>query len=415
MDRLSLFLFISLGINNCLLAQVNKQRNKILIIKNATIIPSPNDSIIKAATIVIKNGKIISVGDRPITIKEKADTIDATNFYVLEGFWNSHVHFMESKWNGADTVSNKRLEFQLHQFLTSYGFDYAFDIGSHLNNTLALKKRIAANQVKGPEIFTTGMLFAPPGGQPMYLSFYIPELSSPTTAKQIITQRIKDGANAIKIYSGVPTSQDNVYRVIYMNASTIKAITKTAHAFNKLVFAHPQTDSGVILAVQNGVDIIAHTTSGKMWSNELIAKMIKNKISLTPTFKLYDFLAKQQGLSDSSEDTVMQPLVDELNKFSKDGGNVLFGTDIGYITDYNPEVEYVYMQKAGLSFRQILASLTTAPSAKFNKSLSTGRIQKGMDADLVILSANPMENIKNLTNVLYTIKHGQIIYKGNGN
>ena len=415
MDRLSLFLFISLGINNCLLAQVNKQRNKILIIKNATIIPSPNDSIIKAATIVIKNGKIISVGDRPITIKEKADTIDATNFYVLEGFWNSHVHFMESKWNGADTVSNKRLEFQLHQFLTSYGFDYAFDIGSHLNNTLALKKRIAANQVEGPEIFTTGMLFAPPGGQPMYLSFYIPELSSPTTAKQIITQRIKDGANAIKIYSGVPTSQDNVYRVIYMNASTIKAITKTAHAFNKLVFAHPQTDSGVILAVQNGVDIIAHTTSGKMWSNELIAKMIKNKISLTPTFKLYDFLAKQQGLSDSSEDTVMQPLVDELNKFSKDGGNVLFGTDIGYITDYNPEVEYVYMQKAGLSFRQILASLTTAPSAKFNKSLSTGRIQKGMDADLVILSANPMENIKNLTNVLYTIKHGQIIYKGNGN
>lgn len=413
MYKLNFFLFIILIAGKDLVAQPTKQTDEILIIKNATVIPSPIDSIIKKATIVIKNGKIISVGNKSIAIKEKTDTIDATNCFVLAGFWNSHVHFMEPKWNGADTISKQRLEFQLQQFLTRYGFDYAFDIGSDLNNTLAIKKRIKANEVKGPEIFTTGMLFAPPGGQPMYLSFHIPELSSPTAAKQIITQRIKDGANAIKIYSGVPTMKDSLYKVIYMNSSTIKAVTNTAHSFHKLVFAHPQTDTGVTVAVENGVDIIAHTTLGNMWSDELISKMIANKISLTATFKLYDFLAKQQGLSDSSEDAALQVLVNELNKFSKKGGNVLFGTDLGYITDYNPEVEYVYMQKAGLSFRQILASLTTSPSAKFNMGLSTGKIQKGMDADLVILSANPMENIKNLTSVLYTLKHGQIIYKGN--
>jgi imidazolonepropionase-like amidohydrolase len=92
-------------------------------------------------------------------------------------------------------------------------------------------------------------------------------------------------------------------------------------------------------------------------------------------------------------------------------GQVLFGTDVGYMTDYNPADEYMYMQKAGLSFRQILATLTTAPAARFNKSSLTGKIQKGMEADLVILSANPLKNIKNLTSVLYTIKHGEIIYK----
>jgi len=174
---------------------------------------------------------------------------------------------MEPKWNGADTISKKRLEFQLQQFLTRYGFDYAFDIGSNLNNTLAIKRRIKSKKIKGPEIFTTGMLFAPPGGQPMYLSFHVPELSSPDAAKQIITERIKEGANAIKIYSGVPTiNKDSVFKVMYMNASTIKAVTNTAHAFHKLVFAHPQTDIGVALAVQNGANIFAHTTLGNMWS-----------------------------------------------------------------------------------------------------------------------------------------------------
>jgi imidazolonepropionase-like amidohydrolase len=408
--KITFFLFIILTVSNCLVAQSIKQNDEVLIIKNGTVIPSPNDSIIKKATIVIKNGKIISVGNKPLAIKEKADTIDATNCYVLAGFWNSHVHFIEPKWIGADTITNKRLEIQLKQFLTCYGFDYVFDIGSYLDNTLAIKKRIKTKQIKGPDIFTTGMLFAPRGGQPFYLSFHIPELSSPVAAKEMVTQTINNGANAIKIYSGVPTSSG---QVVYMNAPTIKAVTSTAHSFHKLVFAHPQTDSGVALAVQNGVDIIAHTTLGKMWSDELIAKMIANKISLTPTFKLYDFLAKQEGLSDSSEDEAMRILVQELKQFAKRGGDVLFGTDIGYITDYNPEVEYVYMQKAGLSFRQILASLTTAPASKFNKTLSTGKIQKGMDADLIILSASPLENIKNLTGVLYTIKHGEIIYSSN--
>lgn len=66
--------------------------------------------------------------------------------------------------------------------------------------------------------------------------------------------------------------------------------------------------------------------------------------------------------------------------FAAAGGNVLFGTDICYIQASDTSEEYQLMQGAGLSFEQILASLTTTPAARFSVE-SKGRIEVGMDAD----------------------------------
>jgi hypothetical protein len=51
------------------------------------------------------------------------------------------------------------------------------------------------------------------------------------------------------------------------------------------------------------------------------------------------------------------------------GGQVLFGTDVGYVSDYDPTDEYVFMRDAGLSYPRILASLTTAPAERFGAAL----------------------------------------------
>lgn len=55
--------------------------------------------------------------------------------------------------------------------------------------------------------------------------------------------------------------------------------------------------------------------------------------------------------------------VSQLEAFFKKGGQILFGTDIGYITESDPAEEYELMARAGMSFREILASLTTVPSS----------------------------------------------------
>jgi imidazolonepropionase-like amidohydrolase len=63
-----------------------------------------------------------------------------------------------------------------------------------------------------------------------------------------------------------------------------------------------------------------------------------------------------------------------------------------------------------MSFKQILASLTTSPVQRFGYSTHNGRIAKGLDADLVVLGADPARNITAFANVRYTIRGGEIIY-----
>lgn len=68
------------------------------------------------------------------------------------------------------------------------------------------------------------------------------------------------------------------------------------------------------------------------------------------------------------------------------------------------------MSRAGMSFDQILASLTTSPAERFGYSNHSGRIAKGMDADLVVLRADPKQYATAFSRVRYTIRSGSIIY-----
>ena len=77
----------------------------------------------------------------------------------------------------------------------------------------------------------------------------------------------------------------------------------------------------------------------------------------------------------------------------------------------NPLDEYVYLQKAGLRFRDILATLTTVPSEKFGYANEYGTLRKGMKANIVAFSGDPETDIKALINVRYSIKEGEIIYQ----
>lgn len=63
-----------------------------------------------------------------------------------------------------------------------------------------------------------------------------------------------------------------------------------------------------------------------------------------------------------------------------------------------------------MPWRDIPASLTTNPAAFF-KSASKGRVEQGMDADLVVLDADPAQDVRNLAKVAYTIRDGKIIYR----
>jgi imidazolonepropionase-like amidohydrolase len=71
------------------------------------------------------------------------------------------------------------------------------------------------------------------------------------------------------------------------------------------------------------------------------------------------------------------------------------------------------MAQAGMTPMQILASLTTAPAARFKENQRRGRVAQGMDADLVVLEADPAADVRNFSRVRHTLRGGRLIYSGN--
>lgn len=133
-------------------------------------------------------------------------------------------------------------------------------------------------------------------------------------------------------------------------------------------------------------------------------------MSMIPTLKLLPYELHKERVPAEVAQRIVNESVTEFGKFAASGGQVLFGTDVGYMTDYDPTLEYELMAQAGLTPMQILASLTTAPAARWNEQDSRGRIVSGMKADIVVLDADPADSPRNFAAVRCAIRGGEIIY-----
>ena len=106
----------------------------------------------------------------------------------------------------------------------------------------------------------------------------------------------------------------------------------------------------------------------------------------------------------------MERAAQQLSAFSKAGGQVLFGTDVGYIDQFDTAEEFIWMSRSHMSFERILASLTTNPAQRFGFASHSGRIADRFDADLVVLSADPAQDATAFSKVRYTLRAGKVIY-----
>jgi imidazolonepropionase-like amidohydrolase len=102
---------------------------------------------------------------------------------------------------------------------------------------------------------------------------------------------------------------------------------------------------------------------------------------------------------------------EEVGTYARAGGSILFGTDVGYLTDYDPSDEYALLAGAGLDWRAILASLTTAPAERWREGARRGRIAAGMDADVVVLAGDPAIDGKAFADVRYAVRAGRLVYR----
>jgi hypothetical protein len=131
--------------------------------------------------------------------------------------------------------------------------------------------------VKGPRILTVGEPFWTKGGTPIYVRDFlqtnhisVPEVESNAQAVERVHQQIHDGADGIKIFAGSVEADG----ILIMPLALAKAIVTEAHRSVKPVFAHPSNEEGVEVALQSGVDILAHTTAnGGSWPTALVERL----------------------------------------------------------------------------------------------------------------------------------------------
>ena len=376
-----------------------------LALVGGSVYASPDAAPLSDAVIVTSGGVITAIGSRSeVGLPKDARVIDCIGKTVVAGFWNSHVHFTEAVWRNAASAPVAPLEEHMREMLTKWGFTTVWDLGSDPSDSLPLRRRIAAGEVAGPNIFLVGSIF-PKGGHPVYLpaEMQLPEAATPDEATQMARGYMKMGLDGMKLFTGAYMGDKPV---VNMEPATASAAVEVAHAERKPVFAHPQNQTGVDTVIAAGVDVMAHTIPGGAdYSPEQLARFKSQGIALIPTLSLFAKIPGGPALTTR----LVESTVSQLKGFSENGGVVLFGTDVGFTRLYDTTLEYELMHRA-LSERQVLASLTVNPALYF-KAANKGRVEKGFDADLAILDGDPIADVRNLAKVAYTIRAGQIIYQ----
>jgi hypothetical protein len=294
--------------------------------------------------------------------------------------------------------------------LTSRGFTTVVDTGSNSIDTLPIRRRIESGELSGPFIYTAGPVLYPPHGVPYYirenvpgwLLFFMFQPDTPQQAVKIVQRNLNDGSDITKLFTGSWIAHG---KVLPMPLDIAKAAVERTHLNGRLVFSHPSNLAGTKVAIESGVDVLAHAPdSTEGVDRALLATVVHQNMAMIPTLKMF-------ATTVSTNPAYLEPIYAEVRQFHELGGQLIFGTDVGYMRDYTTQDEFAALSKCGLSPMDILAMLTTNPASRFGVSNIKGTVTAGKLADLTILDADPGQDVKAFSEVRMTVRSGRVIYQ----
>jgi imidazolonepropionase-like amidohydrolase len=355
---------------------------------------------------VVQDGHIAGVGP-DLPVPDGAEVVDGRGRTVVAGLWNCHLHFTEPKWRNAARAPATALTAQLRDIATGRGFTTVVDAGSDPRSTLPLRRRVVSGEVEGPRIYTAGPSVFPPNGIPYYIRdslpflirLLVPKPRSERAARRFTERNIRSGADLLKLFTGSYVARG---RILPMPEEIARAAAEVAHAHRQLVFCHPSNLEGTRIALRAGVDVLAHppdTTDGV--DEALLREMVARGMSMIPTLKMFADTANR-------DPRYLEPIYEVVRRFHALGGQLLFGTDVGYMHDYAIDDEITALVRAGIPTREILRMLTTSPAERFGVGSQLGSVVVGQRADLAILTGDPLGDPLALARVHATIIGGRV-------
>ncbi len=358
-----------------------------LALVNGTLIDGTGAAPLANAVVVIRDGRIVSVGTRAVVpIPDGAQVTDVQGATILPGFFNAHVHRGYTEQN--------------LQAWAQAGMTTVRDLGtSPAPDTFAIRDALLRDP-RNARLVAAGPMLTVQGGYPM-VPWGLPGLviASEQDAVAKVNQLLDDGADVVKI--ALESGSTFRRQIPVLSKAEAAAIVKTAHARGVRASAHVTAAQDLERVLDAGVDDIAHMPYDHV-SDELIARIVKAKLYWVPTLELWQHV----GIRDA-------PILDNLRRFVAADGRVALGTDYaGYAAQFElgmPLSEMEAMQKAGMTPMQIILAGTRNAAVVCRLDRELGTLEVGKVADVLVVKGDPLQDIHALASVRLVIHNGTVI------
>lgn len=410
---------------------------EIKAVTGATLIDGTGRVPIKDAVIVIKGSRISQVGaNGKIKIPKDATVIDARGKFVMPGLADMHNHLRDGSLNFSPQINPKSLT-----RLLAFGVTTIFNPQTGVRQFASLKSLTAQDSSPYPRVFATGPLVTVKGGS---LSPGGPDVRSPETveaARAVIKELKTANVDAIKLgYDDLTWAVKKPLPLL--DAGIVQTIIEEAHRQGLKVFVHAPMLKPAKAVLRAGADGLLHGIIDEAVDAEFIALMKKNKALYVSTLALFENVAGAAGWSRrqaayDEHKLFAQSVYDQLAaqstasflnnaSFTRErlpglranlkavhdaGIPIVIGTDTGFpgvLLGLATQLELLLHAEAGLKTDAIIRAATINAARMIDRERDFGTIEAGKFADLLILDANPLDDIRNIKRIHRVVKGGSV-------
>jgi len=350
--------------------------------------------------------------------RDARKTISGEGLTILPGLIDSHVHFFGStrydlmEWVTTPDVLVALRSVEHLKNLLYAGFTAVRDLGSKVGTYLA--RAVNEGVVEGPKIIAAAKSLAQTGGnddpkilpldisQELSYSYYC---DGPWECRKAVRLSIRDGAEVIKVYASGSFAQGGKPRS-QLTVEELRAIVEESHANGIKVAAHAYGETPLMNAIEAGVDSIEH---GIGLTSEIAAQIKKKGIFYVPT--LSPFLVAKPSANKDRDILIKRHLTQDMDLAKEFGLKIASGSDfIGAENEMHGQNYLEIVNVARYFGKREALTAATETAADCLSLKNCGRIQKGMDATLVVLKGNPLEKVELLApeNVQHVFKLGKM-------
>lgn len=428
--RLSHFAILVLAASTLAFAQ----GGNVIAIRGVTLIDGTGHRPVTGVTVVIEGNRIRDVGTT-VQAPAGARVIDGTGKFLIPGMIDAHIHLRGGR-GGSQSASEQEREGvrALHGYLYS-GVTSVFDAGNRSEYIMGLRAKERSGTIVSPRIFATGGTVASPNGHggPYHVEAWPGD-------RKLLDEHLATKPDLAKIGQdehGWGTRP----QINQLPDDLLEKIIRYYHSKGVRVIIHTSNEHNTLEAIYAGADTMAHPIIQAPVSEQYLKMMGIKRVPTVSTLTIgenYSRLADHPEFLDEPlyQDTleaeerrrlkteesakqkenrwaawmkVMTPVAQDNMKRLNDAGKdiVAAGTDQSSGPALHRELELLV--GGGISPADAIVIATRNAARALGKLEELGTIEPGKLADLVLLTADPTQNINNAKMVDMVIKNGQIV------